>query len=98
LTNHTEEQIILGEIWQRIPLLQVLEAAQVALEGGNKVVTIPSHFIAAVSIVRTPIKTFIVGNDMVVKLIIWMWKLALPVPHRLTGPPMQPGHGKVGTE
>jgi hypothetical protein len=97
-TNHTEEQGILREPWQGVPLLQVAEAAQVTLEDSDKVVSVPGNFIATMSLARTPIKAFIIGDDMVVKLIIWMRHIALPVPHRQTRTPMQPGRGRVGTE
>jgi hypothetical protein len=81
-----------------ISKLQVVEAAEVALEGGDEVVPIASLFISAEGLRWAPVKAIFIHDHVVVEVIILVWCVAAAVPHAPARGPVQPGCRKVGAE
>jgi hypothetical protein len=86
--NDAQEKVILGNVRQGVALLKVPEAAQITLKCSDQVVPVPGDLVPQVSLLRSPVKAILISCNMIEEVVIRVWVVAPPVPHRFTGPPV----------
>jgi len=86
----TQQHIILMKPCSRIPLLQIVEDTEVALEGCHKEIAIPSSGVAKLLFHWFPSKSLLINGFMAGETFKRVVGVGTPTPNLLTGAPASP--------